>query len=92
MYRFSWFWKSETGSTTIDLQVENAAFAYTYLNKLEGIDALRIGVIDFSLGGGVANLLATKAERYKSMVTWSSVGDFTKDMMGTVGQEAFSCR
>ncbi len=88
---FRGFGKSDgdTGSTTIDLQVEDARLAYDYLTKVKGIDANRIGVMGFSLGGGIAILSAIEdAARYKSMVTWSSVGDFTKDMTGVVGQEA----
>jgi uncharacterized protein len=88
---FRGFGKSDgdTGSTTVDAQVEDAGVAYEYLAKIEGIDPKRIGVMGFSLGGGVAILSATEdAARYKSMVTWSSVGDFTKDMTGVVGQEA----
>jgi uncharacterized protein len=88
---FRGFGKSDgdTGSTTVDAQSEDAKAAYDYLTKVEGIDPSRIGVVGFSLGGGIAILSATEdPERYKSMVTWSSVGDFMKDMTGTVGQEA----
>jgi uncharacterized protein len=89
---FRGFGKSDgdTGSTTVDLQVEDAKVAHEYLTKVEGIDPTRIGVMGFSLGGGVAILSATEDQgRYKSMVTWSSVGDFPKDFVGVLGQAAF---
>ncbi len=72
------------------MQVEDAGVAHEYLTKVEGIDPTRIGVMGFSLGGGVAILSATEdPARYKSMVTWSSVGDFTADFIGVLGQPAF---
>jgi uncharacterized protein len=42
----------------------------------------RLGVLGFSLGGGIA-LIATarETELFKSRVTWSSVGDFVADFM-----------
>jgi uncharacterized protein len=89
---FRGFGKSDgdTGSTTVDLQVEDAVLAHDYLSKVEGIDPTRIGVIGFSLGGGIAILSAAEDPgRYKSMVTWSSVGDFQKDFIGSLGQAAF---
>lgn len=89
---FRGFGKSDgdTGSTTVDLQVEDARLAHEYLTKVEGIDPTRIGVIGFSLGGGIAILSAAEdPARYKSMVTWSSVGNFTKDMTDSLGQAAF---
>jgi uncharacterized protein len=44
---FRGFGKSDgdTGSTTIDLQVEDAKLAHEYLTKVEGIDPSRIGVM-----------------------------------------------
>jgi uncharacterized protein len=89
---FRGFGKSDgdTGSTTVDLQVEDARVAHEYLTKLEGIDPARVGVMGFSLGGGIAILSATEEPgRYKSMATWSSVGDFRQDFMGILGQPAF---
>lgn len=79
----------DTGATTITGQVADAAAAYDYLAGLEWVDPARLGVIGFSLGGGDAIALAGQnPEWFKSMATWSSVGDFAADMMGSVGQEA----
>lgn len=79
----------DTGATTITGQVADAALAYAYLSGLEWVDPARLGVIGFSLGGGDAVALAGRNPAwFKSMATWSSVGDFAADMMGSVGQEA----
>lgn len=89
---FRGFGKSDgdTGATTIDGQLEDAGNALDHLKGVEGVDPQRLGVLGFSLGGGVATLLAAKRpDDVKSLVTWSSVGDFHKDMLGGVGQKAF---
>lgn len=79
----------DTGSSTITTMVEDAATAYNYLAGVEWVDPERIGTIGFSLGGGVSAISAAQnPDWYKSMATWSSVGDFAKDMEGSVGAEA----
>lgn len=80
----------DTGASTIGGQVEDAALAYDYLSGLEWVDPARVGVIGFSLGGGVSSVLAGEhPDWFKSMVTWSSVGDFDVDFLQSLGQEAF---
>lgn len=89
---FRGFGKSDgdTGSTTVGAQVEDAVTAYTYLAGLDWVDAQRIGVIGFSLGGGVSTIaVGEHPDRFKSMVTWSSVGDMIPDFVEELGQEAF---
>ena len=89
---FRGFGKSDgdTGSTTVGGQVEDAEAAYAYLAGLDWVDPQRIGLMGFSLGGGDAIVTAgTHPEWFKSMVTWSSVGDMTKDFIEELGQEAF---
>lgn len=88
---FRGFGKSDgdTGMTTMTAQVEDALLAHEYLAGLPWVDAERIGVIGFSLGGGVSTIAAAEhPDFFKSMVTWSSVGDMVTDMTGVVGQEA----
>lgn len=89
---FRGFGKSDgdTGATTIDEQLTDALAAGHYLAALPEVDKARLGIVGFSLGGGVA-ILATAQEPtlFKSRVTWSSTGDFAKDMTGSVGQAAF---
>jgi len=75
--------------STIQGQIDDAATAYTYLQGLPFVDQTRIGVVGFSLGGGIAVISATQhPEWYKSMVTWSSVGDFRPDFL-SLGQDNF---
>jgi hypothetical protein len=89
---FRGFGKSDgdTGSTSVDAQVEDAEAAYNYLAGLDWVDPERMGVIGFSLGGGISTIAAAAhPDWFKSMVTWSSVGDMTADFLASLGQEAF---
>lgn len=89
---FRGFGKSDgdTGATTVDGQLADAESALAYLKLVDGIDPARLGVLGFSLGGGVAIIAASRhADEVKSLATWSSVGDFHKDMLADVGQKAF---
>jgi pimeloyl-ACP methyl ester carboxylesterase len=87
---FRGFGKSDgdTGATTVDLQVEDAKSAAAYLKTVKGVDPARVGILGFSLGGGIAILTAAADPSLKSLATWSSVGDFTKDFQ-SLGQDAF---
>lgn len=88
---FAGFGKSDgdTGSTTIDAQLATAKMALDVLKKTDGVDPARVGVLGFSLGGGVATLLAGgQGSGVKSLVTWSSVGDFLTDMGNALGEKA----
>jgi pimeloyl-ACP methyl ester carboxylesterase len=89
---FAGFGKSagDPGNTTVDSQLDNAKMALDVLRKTDGIDPARVGVLGFSLGGGIATLIASKdANGVKSLVTWSSVGDFQDDFVNEFGQKAF---
>jgi hypothetical protein len=80
----------DTGASSVDTMVEDAQTAYEYLKGLPSVDPERTGVLGFSLGGGVAMISAGQhPEWYKSMATWSSVGDMATDMLESLGQEAF---
>lgn len=89
---FRGFGKSDgdTGATTIDSQLDDARVGLAYLSKVKGIDSARVGVLGFSLGGGIATFLAAdEPEKIKSLVTWSSVGDLKADFLSELGQKAF---
>lgn len=89
---FAGFGKSDgdTGATTVDAQLAQAKAAFAVLKGTKGVDPNRMGVLGFSLGGGIATLLASgQPMEIKSLVTWSSVGDFQADMLGALGQKAF---
>jgi uncharacterized protein len=82
--------EGDPGSITIDQELDAAKMAFDALRKTEGIDPDRIGVLGFSLGGGIATVLASNNKSdVKSLVTWSSVGDFQNDFLGELGQKAF---
>ncbi len=90
---FRGFGKSDgdTGSTTVGGQVEDAAAAYAYLTSLPWVDPARIGVIGFSLGGGISTIAAAQhPDWFKSMVTWSSVGDMAKDFVDELTPEGIA--
>lgn len=89
---FRGFGKSDgdTGATTVDSQLDDAKVGLAYLSKVKGIDSARVGVLGFSLGGGVGMLAAAEEpQKIKSLVTWSSVGDFKADFLASLGQKAF---
>lgn len=89
---FAGFGKSDgdTGSTTVDGQLADAETALAALAATSGVDKSRVGVLGFSLGGGVAMLLAAKhPQEVKALATWSSVGDMHKDFLEELGQAAF---
>ena len=80
----------DPGSLTIDGELDNAKMALDALRKTDGIDPDRVGVLGFSLGGGLATLVAANdSKSVKSLVTWSSVGDFQNDFLNELGQKAF---
>ena len=92
MFDFRGFGKSDgdTGATTVDQQLDDARMALAYLGKTAGVDKSRIGVLGFSLGGGIAMLLAAdQPGQLKALATWSSVGDFHKDFLEEMGQATF---
>lgn len=75
---------------TIRGQVDDANVAYEYLAAQAFVDSGSIGVLGFSLGGGVAVVSAGAYPlRFKSMVLWSSVGDFQSDFTSSFGEENF---
>jgi uncharacterized protein len=89
---FAGFGKSDgdTGATTVDAQLAQAKAAFAVLKGTKGVDPARMGVLGFSLGGGIATLLASgQPMDVKALATWSSVGDFQADMLGALGQKAF---
>jgi hypothetical protein len=89
---FRGFGKSDgdTGATTIDAQLEDVLAAVEFLRTQEGINSDRLGLLGFSLGGGVAVLAAAdRPEWFDAVATWSSVGDFDTDLKVSLGPDAF---
>jgi pimeloyl-ACP methyl ester carboxylesterase len=86
-------WGESTGAmvdSTVSGMVEDAALAYEYLSGLDAIDAERIGLIGFSLGGGVAVFSAGEhPDWYQSLVLWSTFGDLHEIFLESLGQDNF---
>lgn len=82
--------EGDSGNTTVDGQLEQAKDAFAFLASYPDVDPKRLGVLGFSLGGGIATLLASdRPQDAKSLVTWSSVGDFEQDFRTVLGDKAF---
>jgi len=76
--------------SSIETMLEDAETAYQYLNTQQWIDSSRMGIVGFSLGGGITIVTAAQhPARYKALVTWSSVGDFHQDFLSLRGQDNF---
>lgn len=61
---------------TLSTAVKDAQTAFTYLQSHQSIDKTKIGVVGFSQGALIAQLLVIKEPSIKSMVAWSpAIGD-----------------
>ena len=80
----------EMADSSIETRVNAAAEAYEFLSSQAFVDAGRMGILGFSLGGATAIISAGEnPDWYKSMVTWSSAGDLGKNFLDSLGQERF---
>lgn len=80
----------EMTDSTVSGMVEDAAAAYEYLSATDGVDAERIGVVGFSLGGSIAVFSAGEnPDSYQSLVLWSAPGSLLDAFMAGFGQENF---
>jgi pimeloyl-ACP methyl ester carboxylesterase len=66
---------------TLESARRDAQLAFDTLAKLPGVDPQRLGVVGFSQGGLIAQLLAAHEPRLRTMVTWSTItGDGVGDL------------
>lgn len=80
----------DTGAFTLERQNEDALIALEALRQTDGIDPERIGAMGFSFGGGAAiELGAARPDDIKSIVLWSSIGDYDVQMLESLTQRAF---
>jgi len=62
-------------TSTRHIRLEDTAAACAWLRAQPGLDARRVGVLGFSLGGGTAiETAGTHPEWFRSLALWSSVG------------------
>ncbi|HVO40704.1 MAG TPA: phosphatase PAP2 family protein [Spirochaetia bacterium] len=79
--------KGDIADSTIGGWIDNAAAGHGFLVKQSFVDPARLGVLGFSVSGGIAIMTASQNPGwFTSMVTWSSVGSF-KEMLGLLGQD-----
>ena len=87
-------WGESAGSmqeSNIQGQIDDTEVAYEYLKTKDFVDISKIGIVGFSLGGGIAIVSAAQHPGcYKSMAVWSSVGDFYEDFLEELGQDNFA--
>ncbi len=77
----------EMAESTVGGQVEDARAAYAFLRADPHVDAERVGLIGFSMGGTIACLLAgSAAEAPRSLVLWSSTEDLRGGLLAELGQ------
>ena len=77
-------------NSTVDGQVADAEAAYNYLSDLDFVDHERIGLVGFSLGGGIAVYTAGEHPAwFKSMALWSTFGDLHDVFLDELGQDNF---
>lgn len=76
--------------SNIQGQIDDTQVAYEYLVEQSFVDSSKIGIVGFSLGGGIAIVSAAQHPGwFKSMAVWSSVGDFYEDFLEELGQNSF---
>ncbi len=71
--------------------VRDAREAFEWLAGHEAVDAGRLGLVGFSLGGAIASNLAGNDERVSALVLWSAAGDMASsqtDLYDTYYQTA----
>jgi pimeloyl-ACP methyl ester carboxylesterase len=80
----------DMADSTVGGMVEDAAAAYTYLSGQDSVDPKRIGLIGFSLGGGIAVFSAgEQPDWYHSLVLWSTFGNLHDVFLEELGQDNF---
>jgi hypothetical protein len=82
-------WGESAGAmedSTVDGQVEDARAAYAALREQSGVNAGRIGVVGFSMGGTIACLLAGDAAP-QSLVLWSATQDLRAGLLHELGED-----
>jgi hypothetical protein len=79
--------RGDIADSTIGAWIDDAGAGYGFLVKQSFVDPNRVGVLGFSVSGGIAIMTASRNPGwFKSMVTWSSIGSF-KEMLGFLGKD-----
>jgi dienelactone hydrolase len=62
-------------SNSFDTMLRDAREAFDWLAQQDGVDAERLGLVGFSLGGAIASSIAGSDDRVKALVLWSAAGN-----------------
>lgn len=62
-------------SNSFDTMRRDTKEALDWLAQQDGVDAERLGLVGFSLGGAIASSVAGQDERVKALVLWSAAGN-----------------
>ncbi|MCC6613334.1 MAG: alpha/beta fold hydrolase [Anaerolineae bacterium] len=82
--------EGEMVDSSVDGMVADAETAYAYLTSLDFVDADKIGLMGFSLGGWVSVFTAGEhPDWFETMAIWSSGTDLKGVFLGSLGQENF---
>ncbi|MBN8638860.1 MAG: alpha/beta fold hydrolase [Anaerolineae bacterium] len=80
----------DMAASTVSGMVDDAELALAYLQGVEGIDASRLGILGFSLGGGITVFTAGEnPDAFKSMALWSTFGNLRDIFLEELGQDNF---
>ncbi len=80
----------DMAASTVSGMVNDAELALAYLQGVEGIDASRLGILGFSLGGGITVFTAGEnPDAFKSMALWSTFGNLRDIFLEELGQDNF---
>lgn len=80
----------EMADTTFAGLIADGEAAYQFIATRDFIDPRKLGILGFSLGGGVAIALAgLHPDWFRSLASWSSVGDPVTDFTRLLGHSTF---
>lgn len=78
--------EGEYGKTGLDALIDQTKAAIDFGLRLQKIDQNQLILLGHSLGGATAVLTATRDNRVKKLILWSSVGQPFKDIANIIGE------
>lgn len=79
--------EGEYGKTGLDAFIDQTKAAIDFGTRLQKIDKDQLILLGHSLGGATAVLTATRDERVKKLILWSSVGQPFGDIVNIIGEK-----
>lgn len=82
--------KGNSFDSSVKTHLEDAELAFEYLLALDNIDKSKIGLLGFSLGGGISLVFSAKnKDKIKTLALWSSVDNFKENFLDSLGKDVF---